>query len=53
MPADSELLTTTEAAVVADVSVRDVNHLIDEEVLPKQLYKIEGAGVSTREPALW
>jgi uncharacterized protein (DUF433 family) len=42
MPADSELLTTTEAAVVADVSVRDVNHLIDEEVLPKQLYKIEG-----------
>lgn len=36
------LNATTEAAVVADVSVRDVNHLIDERVLPEQLYKIEG-----------
>src|SRR5882672_1349840 len=43
MPADPELLTTAEAAVVADVSVRDVNHLIDEHILPEQLYSTEGS----------
>ena len=42
MATDPELLTTTEAAVVADVSVRDVNRLIDEHILPEQLYSIEG-----------
>jgi uncharacterized protein (DUF433 family) len=43
MPADPELLTTTEAAVVADVTVRDVNRLIDEHILPEQLYSVEGS----------
>jgi uncharacterized protein (DUF433 family) len=41
MPNDPELLTTTEAALVADVSVRDVNRLIDEHILPDQLYSTE------------
>jgi len=41
MPADLELLPTTEEAVLADVSVRDVNRLIDEHILPEQLYRTE------------
>jgi uncharacterized protein (DUF433 family) len=43
MAGDPELLTTTEAAFVADVSVRDVNRLIDEHILPPQLYRIDGS----------
>lgn len=38
----TELLTPTEAAVVADVEVRDVNRMIDEEILPSGLYRLEG-----------
>lgn len=33
----SELLTVSEAAVVADVEVRDVNRMIDEGILPREL----------------
>src|SRR4051812_1499435 len=36
-----ELLTTAEAAVVAGVEVRDVNRLIDEHILPEELYSSE------------
>lgn len=43
MSGNLELLTTTEAAVVADVSVRDVSRLIDEQILPEQLYSTEGS----------
>lgn len=43
MPVDLEFLTTTEAAVVAGVSVRDVNRIIDENILPEQLYSTEGS----------
>jgi uncharacterized protein (DUF433 family) len=35
----SELLTVSEAAVVAGVEVRDVNRMIDEDILPKELVK--------------
>src|ERR1700733_10761536 len=35
MPAREELLTTTEAAVVSCVSVRDINRAIDEDILPE------------------
>lgn len=38
MSAEPELLTTPEAAVVAGVDVRDVNRLIDERILPEDLY---------------
>lgn len=38
MSAEPELLTTPEAAVVAGVDVRDVNRLIDEDILPAELY---------------
>lgn len=33
--ANSEMLTPTEAAIVASVEVRDVNRVIDESILPK------------------
>jgi len=38
MPIEPELLTTPEAAVVSGVDVRDVNRLIDEHILPEDLY---------------
>jgi hypothetical protein len=37
-----ETLTTTEAAVVAGVSVDDVNRAIDRKILPENLYRILG-----------
>ena len=41
MSTEAELLTTPEAAVVAGVEVRDVNRLIDERILPEDLYTNE------------
>jgi len=41
MSREAELLTTPEAAVVAGVEVRDVNRLIDEHILPEELYTKE------------
>jgi uncharacterized protein (DUF433 family) len=38
MTPEVELLTTAEAAVVSGVDVRDVNRLIDERILPEDLY---------------
>jgi uncharacterized protein (DUF433 family) len=38
MVPETELLTTAEAAVVAGVEVRDVNRIIDEHILPEDLY---------------
>src|SRR5664279_4910154 len=35
-----QTLTPTEAAVVASVTVRDVNRVIDERILPDQLYVV-------------
>lgn len=42
MPADFELLTLPEAAVIASVSVRDINRVIDEKILPERFYTLEG-----------
>jgi uncharacterized protein (DUF433 family) len=39
---DTELLTPAEAAVVASVSVRDINRMIDERILPERLYRLDG-----------
>jgi len=39
MPVILDLLTTSEAAVVAGVDVRDINRLIDEHILPEELYR--------------
>jgi uncharacterized protein (DUF433 family) len=39
----SDILTVPEAAVVADVSVRDVNRMIDEHILPTVFYRNEEA----------
>ena len=40
MLASTELLTPTEAAVVADVSVRDVNRVFDEKILPEGFLEV-------------
>jgi len=37
-----DMLTATEAAVVANVRVRDVNRMIDEHILPSTHYRIDG-----------
>jgi uncharacterized protein (DUF433 family) len=42
MPANTELLTPSEAAVVAGVTVRDVNRVIDEHIVPKDLISLKG-----------
>ncbi len=42
MPTDTELLTPAEAAVIAAVTVRDINRLIDEKILPDRLYTLDG-----------
>src|SRR6266852_6993121 len=40
MPGNMELLTPSEAAVVASVSVRDVNRVIDERILPDEFIRV-------------
>jgi uncharacterized protein (DUF433 family) len=42
MAANADLLTPTEAAVVAGVKVRDINRVIDEKLLPADFYALEG-----------
>lgn len=42
MLAAIELLTPSEAAVVASVTVRDVNRIIDEKILPERFYTLKG-----------
>ncbi len=42
MATEFDLLTPSEAAVVAGVSVRDVNRVLDEGILPKRFYTAEG-----------
>lgn len=37
---NTELLTPAEAAIIASVSVRDVNRVIDEKILPEGLYTV-------------
>ena len=37
-----ELLTVSEAAAIAEVSVRDVNRVIDEHIVPEDLYSLKG-----------
>src|SRR5882757_1445982 len=40
MTKDAELLTASEAAVVASVSVRDINRAIDERILPDDFIRL-------------
>lgn len=42
MPADPDFLTMPEAAVVASVTLRDINRVIDEKILPERFYTLEG-----------
>ncbi len=41
MSASLETLTTSEAAVAAGVSVREINRVVDEHILPDTLYSTE------------
>jgi uncharacterized protein (DUF433 family) len=42
LEAVAELLTASEAAVVASVSLRDINRVIDEHILPRAFMRAEG-----------
>jgi uncharacterized protein (DUF433 family) len=46
-------LTTTEAAVVAGVSVDDVNRTIDRRILPESLYSMTAVRTLKRDACLW
>jgi uncharacterized protein (DUF433 family) len=48
-----ETLTTNEAAVVAGVSVEDVNRAIDRKILPKNLYRTTAVRTLKRDACLW
>lgn len=48
-----ETLTTTEAAVVAGVSVDDVNRTIDRRILPETLYGTSTVRTLKRDACLW
>ena len=43
-PRTQPTLTPTEAAVVASVTVRDVNRVIDERILPDEMYSVARDG---------
>ncbi|MBV8684380.1 MAG: DUF433 domain-containing protein [Caulobacteraceae bacterium] len=42
MTSQNDLLTISEAAAVAGVTVRDVNRVIDEHIVPEGLYSVKG-----------
>jgi uncharacterized protein (DUF433 family) len=42
MARNPELLTATEAAIVSRVSVRDINRVIDESILPSDFVRVAG-----------
>jgi uncharacterized protein (DUF433 family) len=42
MPLASEMLKTTEAAVVSRVTLRDINRVIDERILPEEFFTSDG-----------
>lgn len=48
-----ETLTTTEAALVAGVSVDDVNRAIDRKILPANLYRTSSSRTLKRDACLW
>jgi uncharacterized protein (DUF433 family) len=53
MQATLETLTTNEAAVVAGVSVDDVNRAIDRKILPNNLYDTTANRTIRRDACLW
>src|ERR1700735_1718712 len=53
MELNFETLTTTEAPVVAGVSVDDVNRAIDRKILPENLYWTATVRTLKRDACLW
>ena len=53
MESTLEMLTTNEAAVVAGVSVDDVNRAIDRKILPISLYRTSATRTVSRDACLW
>lgn len=48
-----ETLTTPEAALAAGVSVRDINRMVDEHILPEDSYSASGARTFRADACLW
>ena len=53
MESTLDVLTTNEAAVVAGVSVDDVNRAIDRKILPTTLYRTTSTRTVSRDACLW
>ena len=48
-----ETLTTPEAALAAGVSIRDINRMVDEHILPEESYTAVGARTFRADACLW
>jgi uncharacterized protein (DUF433 family) len=48
-----ENLTTTEAAIVAGVSVAKINRVIDRQILPKKLYSVSESRTVRKDACVW
>ena len=48
-----ETLTTPEAAIAAGVSVRDINRMVDEHILPEDSYSASGVRTFRADACLW
>jgi hypothetical protein len=53
MGAAADMLKPTEAAVIARVTLRDVNRVVDERVLPKDFLTIDLAPFVKRTQNAW
>jgi uncharacterized protein (DUF433 family) len=53
MDAKLENLTTNEAAVVAGVTVAEINRAIDRKILPTKLYDISASRTLRKDACLW
>ena len=53
MEALIENLTTSEAAIVAGVTVANINRVIDRKILPKKLYSMSQGRTVRRDACVW
>ena len=53
MEALLENLTTNEAAIVAGVTVANINRVIDRKILPKKLYSMSQSRTVRRDACVW
>ncbi len=53
MEALLENLTTNEAAIVAGVTVANINRVIDRKILPKKLYSVSQGRMVRKDACVW